>query len=209
MFGWLAIKCTLLHNCKGLSGWWCNLCCHAGGRNNRHSALQRQKAVSAYLKSRQILLFGFVRQYCSTIKIGRSHLQPSETSGNVINKLCDYPWWREAVWNNYTMWAIRYPSNPEISLYKPWRPKGFYQFVIIINVLLSSFCFIWKPILWVYDHYTFLIPLVRRQFDVHRRQAMTSKDDPCAERVNSSSADVHCPVDDVDPTCRYCWSLCF
>ena len=24
-------------------------------------------------------------------------------------------------------------------LYKPWRPKGFFQFEIIINVLVSSF----------------------------------------------------------------------
>ena len=39
--------------------------------------------------------------------------------------------------------AARYePFNPfdaEIPLCKPWRPKGFFQFEIIINVLVSSF----------------------------------------------------------------------
>ena len=34
------------------------------------------------------------------------------------------------------------PYNAEIFLYKPWRPKGFFQFEIIINVLVSFFPFI-------------------------------------------------------------------
>ena len=34
------------------------------------------------------------------------------------------------------------------------RPKVSLQFEIIINVLVSSFRFIWIPILWVYGHYT-------------------------------------------------------
>ena len=34
--------------------------------------------------------------------------------------------------------------NAKIFLYKPWRPKGFLQFEIIINVLVSSFRFIVK-----------------------------------------------------------------
>ena len=34
--------------------------------------------------------------------------------------------------------------------------KGFFQFEIIINVLVSSFCFIWiHNMLWVYDHYKY------------------------------------------------------
>ena len=32
--------------------------------------------------------------------------------------------------------------NAEIFMYKQWRPKGFFQFKIIINVLVSSFRFI-------------------------------------------------------------------
>ena len=43
------------------------------------------------------------------------------------------------------------PFSVEIFLHKPWRPKGF-QFEIIINGLVSSFRFIWIPMLWVYCH---------------------------------------------------------
>ena len=32
--------------------------------------------------------------------------------------------------------------NPEILVHKPWRPIVFFQFEIIINVLVSSFGFI-------------------------------------------------------------------
>ena len=31
------------------------------------------------------------------------------------------------------------PYNAEIFVYKPWRPKGLFQFEIIINILVSSF----------------------------------------------------------------------
>ena len=33
--------------------------------------------------------------------------------------------------------------------------KGYFQFEIIINVLVRSFCFIWIPMLWGYSHYNF------------------------------------------------------
>ena len=39
-------------------------------------------------------------------------------------------------------------------MYKPWEPKGFSYFDIIINVLVSFFCFIWINVLWVYGHCT-------------------------------------------------------
>ena len=42
-----------------------------------------------------------------------------------------------------------------IFLYKPWSPKGLFQFEIIINVLVSTFWFIWIPMLWVYDQYKY------------------------------------------------------
>ena len=48
-------------------------------------------------------------------------------------------------------WCYIQPDNAEICLYKP--PKGFFQFEIIINVLVRSFRFIWIPVLWVYGHY--------------------------------------------------------
>ena len=43
------------------------------------------------------------------------------------------------------------PDNAEIFLYKLWGPKGFFQFKIIINVLVTccAFPFIWIPMLWV------------------------------------------------------------
>ena len=39
--------------------------------------------------------------------------------------------------------------NAEKRLHKPWRPKGFFQFEIIINVLLNSFRSIWISMLRV------------------------------------------------------------
>ena len=49
------------------------------------------------------------------------------------------------------------PWSAEIFSYKPLEQKGFFQFEIIINVLVSSFCFIWIPQLCVYGHYNFSI----------------------------------------------------
>ena len=34
------------------------------------------------------------------------------------------------------------PYNAEILLHKPWRPNGFFQYAINLNVLVSSFRFI-------------------------------------------------------------------
>ena len=39
--------------------------------------------------------------------------------------------------------------------------KGFFQFEIILNVLFSSFRFIWKPVLGVYGHYKYFLHLQR------------------------------------------------
>ena len=33
--------------------------------------------------------------------------------------------------------------------------KGFFQLEIILNVIASSFWFIWIPMLWVYDDYKY------------------------------------------------------
>ena len=65
--------------------------------------------------------------------------------------------------------------NAEIFLHKPWRPKGFsILFEIVINVLVRSFRFIWIPMLWVYDDYTyFSCYSARIEF---RRQNLTSTD---------------------------------
>ena len=42
---------------------------------------------------------------------------------------------------------IIYNTTLKYILYEPCRPKGFFQFEIIINVLVSSFRFIWIPML--------------------------------------------------------------
>ena len=39
---------------------------------------------------------------------------------------------------------------------KTLKAGGFFQFEIIINVLVSFFRFIWIPMIWVYDHYKYL-----------------------------------------------------
>ena len=49
---------------------------------------------------------------------------------------------------------VSHPYNTDIFLYNPWRPT-FLLFQIIINVWVSSFCFIWIHILRVYDHYKY------------------------------------------------------
>ena len=52
-------------------------------------------------------------------------------------------------------WYPINPYNAEIVLFKLWRPnKIFSQFEIIINVLVSSFCFI-----WMYLYVMGLLPL--------------------------------------------------
>ena len=43
--------------------------------------------------------------------------------------------------------------------------------IFYLNVLVTSFCFILIPILWIYEHYTYLTLSVRRtESDISRRQ---------------------------------------
>ena len=55
------------------------------------------------------------------------------------------------------------PWSAKIFLYKPWGPKVFFfQLEIIINILVSSFCFISIPMLWVCGNYKKITLSVRR-----------------------------------------------
>ena len=45
-------------------------------------------------------------------------------------------------------------------LYKPWRPN-FFSNLLSSKFLVSSFWFIWKPMLWVYGHYKYFTLSVR------------------------------------------------
>ena len=49
---------------------------------------------------------------------------------------------------------VRLTLEALIFLLKTVQTKGF-LFEIIINVLVSSFWFIWIPMLWVYDQYKY------------------------------------------------------
>ena len=69
-------------------------------------------------------------------------------------------------------------------LWKPWRSKGFFQFEIMTNVLVSSFWFIWIPMLSVYDHYKYFY-YYSAGMD-YRRQILTTKVYPHAVRVKPS-----------------------
>ena len=66
------------------------------------------------------------------------------------------------------------PYNADLVLYKPWRPKGFYQFEIVKNALVNYFRFIWIPMLWVYVHYKYFHSY-SAGIDF-RRQNLTSQD---------------------------------
>ena len=51
--------------------------------------------------------------------------------------------------------------SAKIFFVKLWRPKLlFFQFEIIINALVSSFCFIWIHMLLIYGHYKYFNSLI-------------------------------------------------
>ena len=77
-------------------------------------------------------------------------------------------------------------------MYKPWRPKGYFQFEIITNVLVSfSASFEYVMDRYIYGQYKFYILLAggdrlqTSESDVFRRQILTYKDGPRADRVIS------------------------
>ena len=66
-------------------------------------------------------------------------------------------------------------------LHKPWRPKGCFQFKISINGLVSFFCFIWKPMLWVYGNYIYW-----RQILTLRVDPRTVRDEPYRKLMSTT-----------------------
>ena len=75
------------------------------------------------------------------------------------------------------------PYNAGIGLY---IHNGDQRSFEIILMLLSSFHFIWIPMLWVYGHYKyFTLSVVDRRLDVRIwRVILTAKIEPCAINVN-------------------------
>ena len=86
-----------------------------------------------------------------------------------LYSLCGVSWTRKTILIHCIVELNPYKS--EIFLYKPWRPKCFFHFKVIINVLVSSSPFIWRPTLWVYGHYKCLNSFGARA--VFRRQNLT------------------------------------
>ena len=62
----------------------------------------------------------------------------------------------------------------DINLYSAEDQRGVFQFEIIINIIVSSFRFIWIPMLWVYGHYNYVYSF-SAGVDF-RRQNLTSAD---------------------------------
>ena len=75
------------------------------------------------------------------------------------------------------------PYNAELILYKLWKPKGLFEFEIIINASVSSFQFISIPMLWVYDRWKYFIsfsagPSLCVRISRLQTADLTSKDGP-------------------------------
>ena len=83
----------------------------------------------------------------------------------------------------------------ENSVYLTLALRYFYIYQeIMVNVLVSSFCFIWISMSWVYSYYKYFTLSVqgstlKSESGVYRRQIMTSKIGPRAERDKN-----HCYV---------------
>ena len=75
-------------------------------------------------------------------------------------------------WRNCQLWINS--DKAEIFVSKPWRPKGYFQFKIFINVLVSFLRFIWITMLWVCSYYKYFNSL--RVGIIFIRQNLTFKD---------------------------------
>ena len=76
-------------------------------------------------------------------------------------------------WRTFENWLLN-PWSAEIFFYTPWKPKGYFQFESILNVLVCFFWFIWMPMLWVYGSYKYVYSYSAGI--VIRRQHLTSTD---------------------------------
>ena len=82
--------------------------------------------------------------------VGRKLNMTCETVFNVIR------WWGQLPATTRRWLSKCKPYNAGLLLYTNYMEnKGVFQIEIIINVLVSFLRFIWIPMLWVYDHYTY------------------------------------------------------
>ena len=98
------------------------------------------------------------RQYLLTLQVSRYRLLPLQSSiGSHCCMTPGYCHYTQAMLTKPVIQAAEITvaqytwraANGEIVLYKPWKPRSLFPFEIIINVLVSSFRFIWIPMLWV------------------------------------------------------------
>ena len=67
----------------------------------------------------------------------------------------------------------------------------FFHFLIIMNVFVSFYRFVWIPMFWVYDQYKYFTITVRGlTFDIFRRQILTTRVNPHAVRINPRKPDL-------------------
>ena len=111
------------------------------------------------------------------------------TSWTISEHHTNMGWRYRLNWVNHsTLKALKYLNANH------WDEKFFFQFVVIINFLLSSFWFSWITMLWVYGHYKYFYSYCAGiDFGPHnltssvcRRQILTSNVNPHALRVEPS-----------------------
>ena len=90
--------------------------------------------------------------------------------------------------------CISNPYNVELFLLKEWRLKGYFQIEIIINVLvlsfrvhLSTYVMRLRPLI-IFEFFQCGDRLFTSESDVYRRQILTYKGSPHAERVKTYMA---------------------
>ena len=94
-------------------------------------------------------------------------------------------------------------------LYTTERPKSYFHFEIIINVLVSFFPLISLHMLCGYNHYKYFAFSARDRLhtsesNIHKRHILTYKDGLCTERVNVSSHNDSDQLSDNTNMCEYC-----
>ena len=117
--------------------------------------------------------------------------------------MCRVCWGKAASWSQPSQLSCN-------SCVWTMETKGFFQFEIIINVLVSCLRFIWIPMLWVYGHYRYFCSAgihFRRQILIPALQVLNQKalsniimsleqtligyfiqnDDICLVRVNNNA----------------------
>ena len=99
----------------------------------------------------------------------------------LLSYLCAECYVQQNIYWVKSKYYIFNPYNAQIILYRSWRPKGLFQFEIIKNFLIF-FCFIWIPMLWIYDHHKYFDSF--SEGTIFIRQNLTSNFDVTVHALN-------------------------